>query len=319
MKIISLVFKLDNSNKNPSIFERIDIIDECLSKNPDTDILVCSEAFLARIDNDSKKFTAIDELNYSLDDMLKYPGEYTNIDYIKSCEQNKIIKINDCETEKTLINILKCISLKFPNTLIVPGSVFIRSVNITNKIYIIKDGKVSKEHEKIKTFAGFENIFKLSAVDNFKNFDDPQYQDFLNIMNEVERTRGKKYSKYIYNPKYEVAISICADVSPVEERNEAKLSIYLAPSYGLPPPIVEKTINEITKNVDIYIQPDGLNFETHVVKNPDFKGTFVCTKNELDKFENTIKCFTINVESEPYRVKYLKYKAKYIKLKTGNK
>ena len=34
--------------------------------------------------------------------MLAYPGEYTNIDYIKSCEQNKIIKINDCETEVTL-------------------------------------------------------------------------------------------------------------------------------------------------------------------------------------------------------------------------
>ena len=43
MKILNLQgCKLDNYNKNSSIFERICIIDECLSKNSDTDILVCS-------------------------------------------------------------------------------------------------------------------------------------------------------------------------------------------------------------------------------------------------------------------------------------
>ena len=200
------------------------------------------------------------------------------------------------------------ISIKYPNTLIVPGSVFIRSVNITNKIYIIKNGREFKE---------YENIFKLSEVDNFKEFrlSDPQYQDFLNIMNEVARTRGKKYSKY------EVAILICADVSHVKEKNKDKLSIYLAPSYGLPPPKTAEDINTITQNVDIYIQPEGLDFETFVVKNQLFTSTVNCIENKLNKYENSIRCFTINVEPhvESHYVKYLKYKAKYIKLKTENK
>ena len=351
MKIISLVFKLDNYNKNPSIPERLDIIEACLSKNLDTNILVCSEAFLARIDNNLHKFTAIDEFKFTLEDMIEDPIDYSDIDYVKLCEQNKIIKFDDCESEVTLKKYLLAISIKYPNTLIIPGSVFIRSFEIKNVTYIIKNGKILKEHMKINAFDGFENIFKLSEVDKFKNFYDidgkydKEYQLFLDKIKR-EKTIKKPYTKYINNLEYEVAISICADVSPIKEKNKDKLSIFLAPSYGLPPPTSQIDIAHITQNIDIYIQPEGLNFETYVIQNPNFLGTFDNNENKLNKFENTIKCFTINVKQdietgkqdietgkqdietgkqnietvkqdiEKHYKKYLKYKVKYFKLKT---
>ena len=85
-------------------------------------------------------------------------------------------------------------------------------------------------------------------------------------------------------------------------------------------PDTKKNIEIITENIDIYIQPEGLNFKTYVIKNPEFKGSFSCIENKLSKFENSIKCFTININSntdaDKHFAKYLKYKAKYIKLKT---
>jgi hypothetical protein len=322
MKILSLVFKLDKINKNPSIFERLGIIEECLLSNPDTDILVCSEGFLASIDNNLHKFMAIDELKYDLEDMIQYPGEYDKTDYIKLCEQNKIIKNNECESEVTLKKYLLAISMKYPNTLIIPGTVFIRSSEIKNITYIIKNGNIIKEHSKINAFDGFENIYKLSEVDKFKNFYDSdgkydkEYQQFLDKIKR-EKVIKKLYTKYTNNLEYEVAVSICADVSPIKEKEKNKLSIYLAPSYGLSPPIEASDINHITQNVDLYIQPEGLNFETYIVKNPMFLGTIDINENKLNKCENTIKCFTINVHQSTnmHYIKYLKYKAKYIKLK----
>lgn len=327
MKILSLVFKLNDREKNPSIFERLAIIEDCLSKNKDTNILVCSEAFLARIDNDSNKFTAIDQLNYNLHEMRENPKEYNNIDYIKLCEQSKIIKINDCESVKLLMQCLFSISLKYQDTLIIPGSVFTRPSNIENTLYGIKNGIKLFEYEKFNTFVGFEKIFKLSEVDTFKQFYestgaiDPKYIEFQELKLRVANI--KKYTKYLKEPNYEVAISICADNCPIkEEKNKEKLSIYFVPSYGLSMPDTKKNIEIITENIDIYIQPEGLNFETYVIKNPEFKGSFSCIENKLSKFENSIKCFTININSntdaDKHFAKYLKYKAKYIKLKTKN-
>ncbi len=312
MKILTLVFKLDRTNTNPSIRERLALIDECLSLNPDTDILVCSEAFLSLIDNTEKKFTAIDELNITREDMLKTPGEYSKLDEQKLIEQNKLRANNEFGSVTEIIDNLFELSDKYPKTLIISGTLFGRSNIINNTAYLFENGQY-KSFNKLQTFTGFEDIFKLKEFDNFTSFDDPKY---LRMIMSYTKMSGR-YTKYTINDT-EVTLAICSDTCPSNSRNQlAKLSIFLAPSYGLPPPSTPQLVEEITKNIDVYIQPDGLDWDTYVVKNPNFTGDFTVNEIGLGKYTNTIKCFVvnINVPKSNTKLKYYKYKNKYINLK----
>jgi predicted amidohydrolase len=370
MKILSLVFnrntflqsKKDISDdfvvgntkcKNPTILERLEVIDNLLSQNNDTDILVCSEAFLARINNENNNFVAIDEYKKNLASFLEEPEKK------ESCEQQKIINSNDCESEETLLLKLKEISLKYPRTLIVPGTTFVKNFNsnfkrnIDNRTYLILNGSIIKNHNKIKIFAGFQDDFDVDSLKYDK--------------------KGSYPTDVTFEHKdYNVIISICADVSSIKTEKTDKLSIFLSLTYGLSPPTLSE-INRITNNIDIYIQPDGLALQTYLVKNPSFLGDFTIIEKSLDKFENIIKYSEINItqtieqraeqkrlqqaklaelaelaklaksaenggiyrinrekliatelmekeltKSDNFRLKYLKYKTKYIKLKNKN-
>ncbi len=311
MKILTLVFKLDQTNTNPSIRERLALIDECLASNPDTDILVCSEAFLSLIDNTEKKFTAVDMFTFDEKEMKQFPQEYDESSKPKLIEQNRLKAINEFGSTSEIIDNLYELSDKYPKTLIIPGTLFERSSKIQNIAYLFENSQY-KRHEKLETFTGFEDIFKLKEFDDFKSFDDPKYLRIKQI-NKL----GKKHTKYTINDT-ELTLAICSDTCPSNSRNHlAKLSIFLAPSYGLPPPSTPQLVEEITKNIDVYIQPDGLDWETHVVKNPNFTGNFTVNEIGLGKYTNTIKCFVvnINVPESNTKLKYYKYKNKYINLK----
>ena len=271
MKILSLVFKRDTLYKNPTILERLEIIDSVLSENKDTNILVCSEAFLARINNNNNKFTTIDKIKINLENISH------ESDKITYCEQQKIINSNDCESEETLLFKLKEISRKYSKTLIVPGTTFVKSYQINNRTYLILNGLIIKKHNKIQTFTGFGNDFDYNSYDC--------------LSNNESCIKNIKFEHQNYN----VNVSICADVCPVENRELGKLSIFLAPSYGLPSPTIPSEINIITENIDIYIQPDGSDLQTYIVKNPSFLGDFTIIEKSLNKFENIIKCFEINI------------------------
>lgn len=280
MKIITLHFKIED-NGNPTLIDRINLIEKCLEENSNVDILICSEAYLSLLsENNIRALDANNineresgyEINYDIQEALKIKGE--------------------CHSEQELQTLLKNISTKFPNVLIIPGTSFIRQHYIFNRAFIIKNEEI-KEHNKSKTFHGFKKMFEFLQHDKQDLFEGPT---------------GLKYLDY---QDYEVALSICADTCFRKIPKKRDLSLLISLSYGLSKPF-ESEIAEITQNVDFYIQVDGEHLDVSIITNPTYSGTFSKTEINVHK---SIKCYLVELKKPEFKIKYLKYKNKYLQLK----
>jgi len=280
MKIITLHFKIEYI-ENPTLIERINLIEKCLQENSNVDILICSEAYLSLLRGNY--FTALDANNINTPES-GYENNY-NI-------QHELRSQVECYSEQELLRLLKNISTKYPNVLIIPGTSFIRSGYILNKAYIIKNEEV-KEHYKSNTFHGFYKMFEFLPND------------------QQDLRETNIFTKYLDYTDYEVALSICADTCPRRMLRRRDLSLLISLSYGLAKTF-KSEITSITQNVDFYIQVDAEHLDVSIIKNPTYSGTFSKTEIGVHK---SIKCYLVELKKPEFQVKYLKYKNKYLQLK----
>ena len=297
VKIVSLSYYL-NKEYQPSVKERIDMIEQTLELNKDTDILLCSEMYITRIEN--SKFTFVYKEKKTSETKQTVRGDAK--DFI-GIEQNRIRKSGEYASEPEITDRLIDISNKYPNVLIISGTTLLELLdddNMTdNKTYILKQGTL-KSHSKMNSHMGLSDSVSGGLYDKL-------------VRSSHLRNESGKEEDLTFNymdKDYEIKLQICADaensVQNIKFEHPEKLNLRIIISYefSVKPQIIE--------GADYDVQIDGGHGLVVYDKVSEKYRSSNANKLHIDTIILTKKPMEL---SSSHEHKYLKYKNKYLKLK----
>ena len=311
VKIVSLNYYLDeNSLSFPSVKERINKIEETLELNKDTDILICSEMYIARIKNN--KFTYVYEEKITSE--TKIIPRHGEVKDLSGINQNSIRKSGEYASEPEITERLIDISNKYPNVLIISGttlSYLIERDTVDNKTYILKQGNL-KTHYKMDSHKGLSDLVSDELYEKLEN---SSY--FRNKSGKIEDVTFNYMDK-----DFMILLQICADaeksVEGIKFEHPEKLNLRIILSYLFS----NKPQTIVGADYDILIDGGhGLVVYDNKDVVYDDKGKIKPYYSSVNVGINKIHVDMINLTkkyvepSSSHEYKYLKYKNKYLKLK----